>query len=340
MKKLFLIPISLLLIHAVGANDEKRNFKIVSYNVENYFDVVDDPEKIDEEYLPGGIRGWNHTKYTAKQANIAKVIAAIGGWEPPAIVGLCEIESDKALLDLTRVSPLKNLDYKYIHYESPDARGIDVALLYQRDQFTPLSSEPISIHFTHSSYKTRDILYVKGRVTATNDTLHLFVCHFPSRLGGELESESRREQTALHLRRKTDSIFTANPTSNIVIMGDFNDHPSNASIQQTLGASRLTEPVAEKTLYNMAFRLEEQGKGTNKFQGEWGMLDQIIVSANLLNKANSLYTAESDNHIMDAEFLLEEDQAFLGKMPKRTYVGMNYQGGFSDHLPVYLNLWY
>lgn len=340
MKKSFLIVVSLLLILSVGANDEKGNFRIVSYNVENYFDVEDDSLKIDEEYLPGGIRGWNHTKYQAKQANIAKVITAIGGWQPPAIVGLCEIESDKALHDLTRFSPLKNLDYRYVHYESPDARGVDVALLYQRDQFIPLHSEPMSIRFTDTSSTTRDILYVMGQVVATNDTLHLFVCHFPSRLGGELESENRREQAAKQLRLKTDSIYAANASAHIVIMGDFNDHPSNTSIQRTLRASRLENHTAANVLYNLAFRLEDQGKGTNKFQGEWGMLDQIIISGNLLEKTDKIHTTQDDMHIFDADFLLEEDKNFLGKMPKRTYVGMKYQGGFSDHLPVYLDLWY
>lgn len=340
MKKIYLLAMFVFLLNAVEAQRERQNFKIMCYNVENYFDVVDDPNKADEEYLPGGMRGWNNAKYYTKQANIAKVISALGGWQPPAIVGLCEIESDKAMSDLTNLSPLKNLNYKYIHYESPDARGIDVALMYQRDQFHPLYSEAIPVKFTNSTSTTRDLLYVKGTIVATDDTLHLFVCHWPSRLGGELESEDRRVDVAKRLRGKVDSIFTAVNAPNIVIMGDFNDHPSNSSILNTLQANPLNEGFEADKLYNLAFRLEEQGKGSHKFQGEWGMLDQIIVSGNLLNTNNRVSTTVSDMHIFEPDFLLEDDKAFLGKMPKRTYVGMRYQGGFADHLPVYVDLWY
>lgn len=340
MKKTYLIVIAFFLLNSVEAQREKQNFKIMFYNVENYFDVVDDPDKADEEYLPGGIRGWNNTKYYAKQANISKVVSALGGWVPPAIVGLCEVESNKALHDLTRMSPLKNLGYRYIHYESPDVRGIDVAMLYQPDQFTPHYSEAVPITFTDTTYKTRDLLYVAGTVNASGDTLHLFVCHWPSRLGGELESEDRRVQVAQHLRNKVDSIFKAAGLPNIVIMGDFNDQPSNTSILNTLGANPLNEGFEPDKLYNLAFRLEESGKGSHKYQGEWGMLDQIIVSGVLLDTKNNISTTVQDMHVFDSDFLLEEDKAFLGERPKRTYVGMRYHGGFSDHLPVYVDLWH
>lgn len=339
MKK-YLIFLAVFFINSVDAQQERQNFKIMFYNVENYFDVVDDPDKADEEYLPGGIRGWNTNKYYTKQANISKVISAVGGWQPPAIVGLCEVESDRAMSDLTTKSPLKNLGYRYIHYESPDFRGIDVALMYQRDQFQPHHSEPIHVAFSDSDRTTRDILYVKGTTTASEDTLHIFVTHWPSRLGGELESEQRRVDVATILRGKVDSIFNVAKTPNILIMGDFNDHPSNTSILNVLDANPLNEGFEPDKLYNLAFRLEEQGKGSHKYQGEWGMLDQIIVSGNLLNPSNTISTTAQDMHVFDADFLLEDDKAFLGKMPNRTYVGMRYQGGFSDHLPVYVDLWY
>ncbi|NLI72027.1 MAG: hypothetical protein GX361_04770 [Bacteroidales bacterium] len=340
MKKLLLLVVAVFLLSSVNAQKEKQNFKVMFYNVENYFDTVDDPDKEDDEFLPGGIRGWNTAKYYTKQSNISKVISALGGWVPPALVGLCEVESDKALHDLTRMSPLKNLDYRYVHYESPDIRGIDVALLYQPDQFTPHHSEAIEIFFTNTTYKTRDILYVSGTVNATSDTLHVFVCHWPSRLGGELESEDRRVQVAEHLRHKVDSIFNTTSAPNIVIMGDFNDQPSNNSILNTLGANPLNEGFEADKLYNLAFRLEEKGKGSHKYQGEWGMLDQIIVSGALLDLKNNINTTVNDMHVFEPDFLLEADKAFLGKMPKRTYIGMRYRGGFSDHLPVYVDLWH
>lgn len=340
MKRVLLFVVAVFLLNAVEAQKEKKNFKIMFYNVENYFDTVDDPGKEDGEFLPGGMRGWNISRYYTKQSNISKVISALGGWVPPALVGLCEVETDKALHDLTRMSPLKNLDYRYIHYDSPDIRGIDVALLYQPDQFTPHHSEAIEIFFTNTTYKTRDLLYVSGTVNATNDTLHVFVCHWPSRLGGELESEDRRVQVAEHLRHKVDSIFREVTRPNIVIMGDFNDQPSNNSILNTLGANPLNEGFEADKLYNLAFRLEERGKGSHKYQGEWAMLDQIIVSGALLDIKNNINTTVSDMHVFEPDFLLEDDKAFLGKMPRRTYIGMRYRGGFSDHLPVYVDLWH
>ena len=322
-------------ISVLGQNREMKNFKIVSYNVENYFDVVDDSLTSDEEYLPTGIRAWNYSKYTTKQNNIAKVLAAIGGWEAPAIVGLCEIESEKAMRDLTLYSPLKGLGYKYIHHESPDARGVDVALMYQPHQFKPIHDEIIRI----PSFKTRDLLYVSGKTT-NEDTLHIFVCHFPSRLGGELESEDRRVTVAEKLRQKVDSVFINSGNANIVIMGDFNDYPSNSSITEILKAIPPTDNFQPVSLYNLAYVLQSRGKGSHKFQGEWGMLDQMIVSGNLLNPQNKISTTTSDMHVFEPDFLLENDETFLGKKPKRTYNGMAYQGGFADHLPVMLDLWY
>ncbi|VBB47174.1 Endonuclease/exonuclease/phosphatase [uncultured Paludibacter sp.] len=322
-----------------NAQVEKKNFKVMSYNVENYFDYVDDSLKADEEYLPTGIRAWNIEKYRTKQNHISKVIAAVGGWEPPALVALCEIESEKCMVDLTKYSPLKNLKYKYVHYESPDARGVDVALLYQPEMFKPFHSEPIRINFPNSDSKTRDILYVAGKIP-TGDTLNVFVCHFPSRLGGELESEEKRMFVALTLRAKVDSVFTSSPLANILIMGDFNDYPSNVSIEKTLKASKLTDNISSSALYNLAFALQEKGIGSHKHEAEWGMLDQIIVSGNLLNPANKISTTQSDMHVFSADFLLEDDEKFLGKKAFRTYNGMKYQGGFADHLPVYVDLWW
>ncbi|MFV0471460.1 MAG: endonuclease [Paludibacteraceae bacterium] len=339
MRKCLLVISLSIFFFAVKAQDEKRLFRIMSYNVENYFDCIDDSLKMDEEYLPTGIRGWNNEKYRTKQNHISKVIAAVGGWEPPALVALCEIESEKCMIDLTRYSPLKNLRYKYIHYESPDIRGVDVALLYQPYLFKPIYAEPVKINFPNSDTKTRDILYVTGK-TFIGDTLNVFVCHFPSRLGGELESEEKRTFVASKLREKVDSIFSVNTRANIVILGDFNDYPTSTSIEKTLNASKPTEPFDDNKLYNLAFTLQEKGIGTHKYEAEWGMLDQIIVSGNLLNTSNTIFTSKNDIFVFDADFLLEDDEKFLGKKAFRTYNGMKYQGGFADHLPVYVNFWY
>ena len=207
MKTPIVMWLLLAFFSASAQISEKKSMRIMCYNVENFFDCVDDTTTHDEEYLPGGMRGWNYQKYQQKQANIGKVITALGGWEAPALVGLCEVESERALRDLTIFSGLKSLKYKFIHYESPDARGVDVALLYQPSKFKVLHSKPITVinpEFPES--KTRDILYVGG-IMPIGDTLHVFVCHFPSRLSGELETEPRRKQAASVLRNAVDSLF-------------------------------------------------------------------------------------------------------------------------------------
>ncbi len=304
------------------------------YNVENYFDCVDDSLTNDSEYLPGGMRGWNYTKYSQKQASISKVIANIGGWEAPALVGLCEIESDKCLWDLTKYSGLKNMKYNYVHYESPDARGVDVALLYQPEKFKVIESKAIEIRFPFSPQsRTRDLLYVKG-IALAKDSFHVFVCHFPSRLGGELESEERRNHVASVLRAQVDSLFTRNKNVNILIMGDFNDYPINNSMSKILKAHNPSEGIAAGELYNLMYPLHIAGKGSHKHNGEWGALVQIIVSANLLQSKD--FSCKKAN-VYEADFLLMDDEKFLGKQPFRTYNGMKYQAGFADHLPVYVD---
>jgi len=337
---LFSSIFTFIFLGVYGQNSEKSCFKVMCYNVENYFDCVDDSTTDDNEYLPTGIRAWNNEKYQQKQANIAKVIAAIGGWESPALVGMCEVESRKCLIDLTKYSGLKNLGYKFLHHESPDARGVDVALLYQPQKFRPIHDEAIRINFPDApGSKTRDILFVSG-ILPTKDTLHVFVCHFPSRLGGELESEEKRMFVASVLRSKIDSIFIVNIHPNILIMGDFNDYPTNNSLLNVLKALPPVKEFSLSALYNLMYPIHLAEKGSHKDNGEWGTLDQIIVSGNLLNPLNKFFSLSEDVHIFDADFLLEDDDKFLGKQPFRTYNGLKYQGGFSDHLPVYIDFWY
>ncbi|MDR3651419.1 MAG: endonuclease [Paludibacter sp.] len=341
MKNIITLQFVLFLTFQLHAQkNEKQNFKIMSYNVENFYDCVHDSLINDNEFLPSGMRAWNFTKYKKKQANIAKVITAVGGWDAPALVGLCEVENDKCLYDLTHYSGLKNLRYKYLHHESPDPRGIDVALLYQPNQFRPIHDEAIKIRYPQApASRTRDILYASG-VIPSGDTLHIFVCHFPSRLGGEMESEDKRIYVASVVRSKVDSLFAVKSHPNIVIMGDFNDFPTNASISEIMKARPISDSISSHCLYNLMYKLHAEGKGSNKYLGDWGALDQMIISGNLLNPRNSIFTSQSNSHFFDADFLLENDNTYLGKQPFRTYAGMKYQGGFSDHLPIYTDFWY
>jgi predicted extracellular nuclease len=339
MKKYLFILALTFAVYLAYSQDTADSYKIMFYNVENLFDTQDDPLVKDEEFLPEGDRFWNKYKYYSKLNNIYKVIVAVGGWNPPAIIGLCEIENRKVIEDLVSDTPLNKYNYQIVHKDSPDRRGIDVGLLYRKELFTPLSYEAIPINFPDKpEYKTRDILYVKG-ITNNSDTLNIFINHWPSRWGGQLESEDRRVFVASVLKEKVDSIFKSNPKSNIIITGDFNDYPDNKSINEVLAASQSFDKITDNKLYNLSsYFYKTKNIGSNKYQGEWGVLDQVIVSGNILNKSNSVYTSKEDIYIFNADFLLEPDNSHFGYMPKRTFIGYKYNGGFSDHLPTYLIL--
>lgn len=319
---------------------QSGTIRVACYNVENLFDIKDDSLTNDAEYLSNGNRGWNYKKYSKKLSNISKVITALGGWGPPAIVGLCEIENRNVLEQLTRYAPLKALRYQIVHYESPDARGIDVGLLYQKSKFQPVTSEAVRINFPNDPKRTtRDILYVKGTLD-NSDTLHVFVNHFPSRLGGELASEPKRIFVASVLRHKIDSIFEQSAEANILVMGDFNDYPNNSSILKTLKALPVDSGnIAEKSLYNLFYAMHIEGKkGSYKHDGEWGMLDQMIVSGNLLQSENTTCVVFNSADVFNPEWLLEDETQHLGKRPARTYIGMKYNNGYSDHLPIFVDI--
>lgn len=311
-------------------------FRIMCYNVENLFDCENDSLTFDDDFTPEGGYHWTPKKLKNKLSNIAKVITAVGEFTPPAIVGLCEIENDAVLKSLVTYSPLRQLSYKYIHYDSPDKRGIDVALLYQPKQFQPISSNPISVTFPSSpSSTTRDILYVCG-VVLPADTVHIFVCHFPSRLGGELESEERRIDAATVLRKHVDSLQTSKISPSILIMGDFNDYPTNKSMEFVLQAKEPSTEIVATGLYNLFYGFHAKPNvGTHKHGAEWGVLDQMIVSGNLLLSNTSFYTESQHAHIYTAAFLLTDDERYFGKKVFRTFSGMRYLGGFADHLPIY-----
>ncbi|MDL2224081.1 endonuclease [Bacteroidales bacterium OttesenSCG-928-M06] len=316
-------------------SEAQTTFRTLFYNVENLFDTEDNPEKADDEFTPEGVRHWTKKRYWTKIKNIAQVIISTGEWNYPALIGMCEIENDKVLKDLTRYSPLKHANYQYILTQSPDLRGINIALLYQRDQFKYLQHTAIRLYFPHDKEKkTRDILHVSG-IIITQDTLDIFLCHFPSRRGGELQSEADRMYTADILRKNVDSLFQVRKNANIIIMGDFNDEPSDKSISSSLKAYYPIYPFNHTDLYNLFLPLSKKSKiGSYKYQDEWNLLDQIIVSGNLLNQERNFFVDSKSTQIFQADFLLTSDKAYSGRRPKKSYHGYKYEGGFSDHLPV------
>ena len=310
-------------------------FRAMFYNVENLFDTKDDTLKNDNEFLPAAPKRWTYKRYQDKLTKISKVIAASGASQVPDLVGLAEVENDACLNDLVNHSPLRAAGYRYVMTDSPDARGIDVALLYQRATFKLLQKEEIAIpHETLRRSPTRNILPVSGKVVS-GDTLDVFVCHMPSRAGGEKKSESYRMATCRVLKEAVDKVMHARTHPYVLIMGDFNDFPHNRSLTQVLGAAKPQQHAASHTLYNLM--IDKQG-GTNRYRGEWGILDQIIVSGTMLQPSSGIQTTPDKAQILRHPFLLEEDDKYGGSLPSRTYIGMKYHGGFSDHLPVCVDL--
>lgn len=312
--------------------------RVMFYNVENLFHPTDDPEKSDEEFTKEGTRYWTYRRYNEKLANIGKTVIALGEWEPPAIIGLCEVENLQCLEDLVFSSPLKKWNYKIVHEESRDNRGIDVAFIYRSDFITEVSHQAIQLNFPGDTRASRDILYFKG--ATENDTVHFFVNHWPSRYGGQMATEGKRNFAAKVLRETIDSIRNDNPNAKVLAMGDFNDHPDDASMKTILGAKKAATGLDKMDLINMIWQYEDKGMGTHKYQHEWGVLDQFVITQVMLTDTNRIHTNMGAAKIFLKDFLMENEKDGVGKTPNRTYIGFQFHGGYSDHLPIYVDLYF
>ena len=300
--------------------------RIVSYNVENLFhpehDTILKDERIrglegeriidkdDYEWTPEGERRWSYTRYYRKEENIARVLTSMGEWSGVDIVGLQEIENAAVVKRLCYT--MRRNEYDFVHYESPDPRGIDVALIYKKSRVDTIRTKRLTLTLSkgEETLFTRDILYVCAQVDK-RDTLHLFVCHLPSQRGGKAESEWKRKAAKEVLQTAIDSVFALHADAKIIVMGDMNSEPKN-------------------DLKGLINRMKEERYGTHKYQGRWTCLDQFYTSTNL-QKISAVT-------IYDAEWIQEPDEKYMGLKPKRTYNGFQYQNGYSDHLPIQLIL--
>ncbi len=329
---LFLIN-SLLCWHISSCSAQKLeadSISIVFYNLENLFDTDNDSTKLDDEYAYGGIRNWNYNKFKHKINQIARVIVNIDGYEMPDIVAVCEVENYNVLEKLCDQSLLKNSNYRIIHKDSPDTRGIDVALLYRTNKVQALTYKyhPI-IDRGGNILSTREILEATFKVG--NDTLNIFVNHWTSRYGGQSSSLKKRQLAAETLIKHIKQLRHKQAQAKIVVVGDFNDEPNDKSMKWLC--------KNEHQLINLSSYWSPQA-GTLKHQANWSIFDQIIVSPSLLLSPNRLACSVNDAKIISFPFLLKEDEKWGGLMLYRTYFGYKYQGGYSDHLPVKLKLRY
>jgi len=312
-----------------------EGYPVVFYNVQNLFDTLDTPGKNDIEFTPDGSKKWDTQKYNDKLHKLAEVLSFPANHRP-LFIGLAEVENLPVVVDLFKTAPLDQSTYRVAHFESPDNRGIDVALGYDVQRFYVEYKEAVPIKSLN--HPTRDILYVKGFLKDSIE-LHVFVNHWPSRRGGVERSEVNRIAAARVLRKKVDSVLTVDENNHILIMGDFNDEPDDLSISSTLKAKKPTAKLKPTDLVNLSYEPYQQGKGTYVYEGQWDMLDQLIVSQGLFDGVNRLNVKDKLQHRVYDE---SEDFIFQNEnhppRPNRTYGGDEYYGGYSDHLAIYLYL--
>lgn len=312
--------------------NEKIAGRILFYNVENLFDTINDEGHQDDEFTPEHEKNWNTEKYQFKLTQLSKIIAAADTGYLPNIIGLSEVENKDVIEDLIATPLLQKAEYKIIHKESPDFRGIDVALIYDNN-FRALKNSFYNILLPGDRPITRDLLYSKG--VFKKDTLHIFVNHWPSRYGGKEESDPKRAFVATLLRQKIDSLFEADIAPKIVIMGDFNDYPQDSSLSVILGA--LPESTGEhEELINLAWEIDASGAGSYNYHGQWGALDQMIISGYLL-AGEKWHVNMNSYEVVKRPWMLYTNEKGE-QYPSRTYGGPNYYGGYSDHLAVMLKI--
>ncbi len=335
---------ALICLGAVNMSAQTKRQTIMFYNVENLFDTINDPAVDDDEFTPEGPKAWNESKYWRKMANIEKVFSAVGSENKqfPAIIGLCEVENRNVLEDLASMEKLIPANYQIVHYDSPEARGVDVAFMYNPSMFKYEGSYPEpTVVEELPNFRTRDILTMWG--TIDGEKFFFMVAHWPSRSGGQMASEHKRFGAAKTMRRIVDSVLVADPSVKVVLMGDLNDDPSDKSIAEILGARLRQEDTPAGGLYNPFYQMHRDGYGSLAYQDAWNLFDNIIVGGNLIGDSGDsggyrLWKPARNKYygnIFDRQFLRQKSGQYKG-YPQRTYVGNKFENGYSDHFPVFI----
>lgn len=338
MKKIF-ITLFISASTIICAQSKKPFSNVVAFwNVENLYDTINDPTTDDEEWLPSSKNNWNSEKYAKKLDNISTIISKIGvdaNTEGAAIMGLAEIENKTVLEDLVKMPKLKSRNYQIVQYNSPDKRGIDVAFLYNPTFFKYTSSSVHTVKLPGDSlHPTRDQLLVNGKLEGV--PIHVLVCHWPSRRGGEEESKANRIAAAKVAKAIIDSIRKAEKNAKIIMMGDLNDDPKDESIKNTIVTASDAIKSDAKTMFNPMESILDAGQGTLSFKGKWNLFDQIILTESLSKKQKSSFYFKSA-HINNFPEVCETKEKYKGQ-PLRTFAGGKYLGGYSDHFGVYVVL--
>ncbi len=341
MKSAFFLSLIIASTLTLSAQTNQYKVSLVGfYNLENLYDTVNNTMVDDDEFLPASERQYNSRIYWDKLERLSTVVSQMGIDINPdglAILGVSEIENDTVLTDLVHMPKLKQRNLQFVHYNSPDRRGVDVGMLYNPKYYKPLYSAALFVKLpggSKDSYFTRDVLYSKGLMDG--DTVHVFVNHWPSRSGGEERSIPARAAAANVVKHSVDSLMAVNPQSKVLIMGDLNDDPISPSVAKILNAKGNAKNVTATGLFNPYWDMYKRGIGTSAYQDAWGLFDQIIVSGNWLPKDQAGYYYQK-GIIFNKDFLVQKTGKFRG-YSKRTWDGMTYNYGYSDHFPVYIML--
>lgn len=305
----------------------QEHIRFMTYNVENLFDCEDDSLTNDDAFLPSSLRRWTASRYWDKLHAVSRVVASVGGDRAPDFVALCEVENDTVMRDLTRRSSLRTVRYDYLMTSSADPRGIDVALMYKPTTFRPIYSCSLCLsedQIPQGGY-VRDVLYVCGQLHM-GDTLDLFVCHLPSRLNGRKSLQLRRAVVEC-MRHAIDSVCSERAVPHVVVMGDFND---------TAGSKAL-KPLSDD---NGLVCITDELEGSYRYKGKWEQIDHVYLSPSFLSAGVPLHLSSHGAWVYDDASLIEPELLYGGYRPLRTYHGMRYKGGTSDHLPVCFDLWF
>lgn len=341
MKKRLLVTSVLLALVAVFCFAQKP-YKVVFYNVENFFDTIDDPQVLDEEFSPSGPKRWNSAKYYKKLENIERVLYDIAAIDKdyPIVIAVSEIENRAVLEDIVSSPKLAPANYRISHFDSPEARGVDAAFIYRPDVFKLKGAVSVrAIVPQLPDFNTRDISTMWG--TIEGEPFYFMAIHWPSRIGGAAASEFKRIAIGEQMRRMKDSVLRIDPATKVVAMGDFNDDPTNRSMVEALGAKPNIKKLEPGQFFNPFYEMLRAGEGTLAYQDAWNIFDNIVMTENLATGSTGelkLQKAPGSKYwgnIFKRTYMLQREGQFKG-YALRTYVGNNFMGGFSDHFPVYI----
>ena len=338
--KRFLLILSVMALAATSVVAQDKPYMVAFWNFENLFDIYNDPETHDDEFTPEGIKKWNETKYQKKLSNMERVIfdmAAINK-EYPIVIGVSEIENRSVLEDFVAQPKLKGAKYRICHFDSPDARGVDVAFLYRADVFKLEGSDNIKLNVPElPNFRTRDLVVMWG--TIEGEPFYFLVSHWPSRLGGKEASQFKRDACAKQIREIKDSLLKENPATKVIVMGDFNDDATDASLVKVMGAKGKIKELQTGDFFNPYYQMLKAGLGTLAYQDSWNLFDNICVTENLVNgtygKLRLIKGKKFYGNIFTRPYMLQQEGQYKG-YPLRTFVTNNFQNGFSDHFPVYI----